>query len=86
MGGIGARRGGRRASGGSRWGGGEGGRGWGGISGWLVVYGAASMVNMSFDVYLQGPHGGIWFWSVFGLGIAVAAAVDRLQAAGPDPA
>lgn len=55
-----------------------GGAVWVGIAGWLVVYWAASLVNMSFDVFLQGPHGGIWFWSVFGLGIAVAAIVDRL--------
>ena len=39
---------------------------------WLIVFWAAALVNASFDVYLQGPHGGIWFWSVVGLGIALA--------------
>jgi hypothetical protein len=56
-----------------------GGAPWAGIAGWLIVFWAAALVNMSFDVFLQGPHGGIWFWSVFGFGIAVAAAVDRLR-------
>jgi hypothetical protein len=26
---------------------------------------------MSFDVYLEGPQGGIWFWSIIGLALAV---------------
>lgn len=42
---------------------------------WLIVLWAAALVNASFDVYLQGPHGGIWFWSVVGLGIALAREV-----------
>jgi hypothetical protein len=29
------------------------------------------MVNATFDVYLEGPQGGIWFWCVFGFGIAL---------------
>lgn len=28
------------------------------------------MINASFDILLEGPHGGIWFWSVFGFGLA----------------
>jgi hypothetical protein len=28
-------------------------------------------VNMNFDVYLEGPMGGIWFWTVWGYGVAV---------------
>jgi hypothetical protein len=44
------------------------------IDGWLFVYWAAMLVNTSFDVYLEGPQGGIWFWSVFGLGLAALAA------------
>lgn len=46
------------------------------VAAWVLAFWAAAMVNMSFDVYLQGPHGGIWYWAMFGLGIAVAAAVD----------
>ena len=33
---------------------------------WLMV-----MVNASFDVCLEGPHGAIWFWSVMGFGLAL---------------
>jgi hypothetical protein len=60
-----------------------GGAFWAGVAGWLLAIWAAALVNMTFDVYLQGPQGGIWFWSVFGLGIAVAAIVDR-RAEDPD--
>ncbi len=36
---------------------------------WILAYWAASMTNASFDVYLEGPMGGIWFWTVFGVGL-----------------
>jgi O-antigen ligase/polysaccharide polymerase Wzy-like membrane protein/carbohydrate binding protein with CBM4/9 domain len=41
------------------------------IGAWILVYWVAMMVNTSFDPYLEGPQGGIWFWSVFGLGMVV---------------
>jgi len=41
---------------------------------WLLAVWAAFLANMSFDVYLEGPPGGIWFWSLVGFGIAWAAA------------
>jgi hypothetical protein len=25
---------------------------------------------MSFDVYIEGPVGGIWFWTLIGFGVA----------------
>lgn len=28
------------------------------------------LINLSFDVYLEGPVGGMWFWTVIGLGVA----------------
>jgi O-antigen ligase/polysaccharide polymerase Wzy-like membrane protein len=51
---------------------------WVAIVGWIFAYWLAALVNASFDVYLQGPQGGIWFWSVMGLGIAAATAIDTL--------
>lgn len=36
----------------------------------LIAYWVAFLVNASFDVYLEGPMGGIWFWTVFGFGLA----------------
>nr|MDQ2996986.1 O-antigen ligase family protein [Chloroflexota bacterium] len=38
---------------------------------WILAYWMAFMVNASFDVTLEGPQQGIWFWSLFGFGIAV---------------
>jgi hypothetical protein len=40
------------------------------VLGWVFVYWLAAIIDGSFDVYLGGPQGGIWFWSVIGLGIA----------------
>lgn len=47
---------------------------WMQVDGWLFVYWLAMMTNMFFDVYLEGPQGGIWFWSIFGLGLAALTA------------
>lgn len=43
------------------------------------VYWSAALINASFDVYLEGPMGGIWFWTVFGVTMAAA----RLQQTHP---
>jgi hypothetical protein len=55
-------------------------RRWAAIAGWIFAYWVAALVNTSFDVYLEGPQGGIWFWTIIGLGIAAAMAIDRLTA------
>jgi hypothetical protein len=34
-----------------------------------VCYAASIIINATFDVTLEGPMQGIWFWSVFGLGV-----------------
>ncbi|MDP9175593.1 MAG: O-antigen ligase family protein [Planctomycetota bacterium] len=38
----------------------------------LFVYWIGFMANAAFDVYLESPLGGIWLWSVFGVGIGAA--------------
>jgi hypothetical protein len=38
---------------------------------WVLAYWLAFMINGGFDVFLEGPQGGIWFWSLFGFGIAL---------------
>ena len=38
---------------------------------WVLSYWSAYLVNASFDVYLEGPQGGIWFWCVTGFAIAL---------------
>ena len=41
------------------------------VGAWILVYWTAMMVNTSFDPYLEGPQGGIWFWTLFGLGLVI---------------
>jgi hypothetical protein len=50
---------------------------WAQIDAWLLAYWIAMVINMAFDVYLEGPQGGIWFWSVLGLGVAALTIQDR---------
>jgi hypothetical protein len=56
---------------------------WARVDVWILAYWAAFMVNATFDVFIEGPHGGIWFWSLFGLGIAVLEAQRRQAGAAP---
>ncbi|HVT89955.1 MAG TPA: hypothetical protein VHD56_13960 [Tepidisphaeraceae bacterium] len=35
------------------------------------------MTNAAFDVFLEGPMGGIWLWCVYGAGIASAKLFKR---------
>ena len=48
----------------------RGARQWVPVLAWIFVYWLAALIDGSFDVYIGGPQGGIWFWSVMGLGIA----------------
>jgi hypothetical protein len=41
------------------------------LSLWVLAYWIAFLVNASFDVFLEGPQGDIWFWSLFGVGIVI---------------
>lgn len=43
---------------------------WCQIDAWVLAYWLAILLNTSFDPYLEGPQGGIWFWAVIGLGLA----------------
>jgi hypothetical protein len=45
-------------------------RRWTGMFVCLMAYWAAFMANIAFDVFLEGPVGGIWFWTLFGVGVA----------------
>lgn len=51
-----------------------------GMGAWILVYWAAMNVNTSFDPYLEGPQGGIWFWTLFGLGLIVIRLTPRARA------
>lgn len=55
--------------------------GWARVNVWIFAYWVAFLVNGSFDTYLEGPQGGIWFWSLMGLGVA-AMEVQRRERGG----
>jgi O-Antigen ligase len=43
---------------------------WANLFLWVACYCLAIVIDASFDVALEGPMLGIWFWSLFGFGIA----------------
>lgn len=43
---------------------------WAGFFLFIFAYWLACIINSSFDVFLEGPMGGIWFWTIFGVGLA----------------
>jgi hypothetical protein len=45
-------------------------RRWSDLFMFLLAYWTAFLINASFDVFLEGPMGGIWFWTVYGVGLA----------------
>jgi hypothetical protein len=51
------------------------------IAGWTLAYWVAMTVDTSFDPYLEGPQGGIWFWVVFGLGLVLMSLAPRRRVA-----
>jgi O-Antigen ligase len=44
------------------------------VAAWVFAFWLAALINMSFDVYLEGPQGGIPFWGAIGLGLVVMRA------------
>lgn len=38
---------------------------------WVATYVLAGVINASFDVYLEGPQGGVWFWCLVGLALGL---------------
>ena len=47
-------------------------REWSAVFGFVICYWLAFLVNASFDPALESPISGIFFWTIFGLGIASA--------------
>ena len=42
---------------------------WNALFLFVGAYWLAFLINASFDVFLEGPMGGIWFWSLFGFAV-----------------
>lgn len=40
---------------------------------WCFCYVVIALTNSSFDVYLEGPQGAIWFWTVVGLSLSMTS-------------
>lgn len=59
---------------------------WANLNLWIFAYWLAFLVNASFDVYLEGPQGGIWFWCLFGFGLAALETQRRQFALSESPA
>jgi len=57
-------------------------RRWSGLFIAVLAYWVALMLNAAVDVFLEGPMGATWFWSVFGFGLAARWVFDRQRAAG----
>ena len=51
---------------------------WEGLLFFLISYWMAFLINGSFDVFIEGPMGGIWFWSIYGTGLG-AVMVRKLE-------
>jgi len=51
---------------------------WSGVNIWILSYWLSAVINMSFDVYIEGPMGGILFWTIIGFGVA-AMRIQRFE-------
>lgn len=45
---------------------------WSGVFMFLGMYWTAFMANATFDVFIEGPMGGIWLWCIYGAGLGAA--------------
>ncbi|ALF54786.1 O-antigen polymerase [Nostoc piscinale CENA21] len=50
---------------------------WSGIFLTLLTYWVASMTVTSFEVIIEGPTGGIWLWTMYGIGLAAMQIYKR---------
>ena len=50
---------------------------WSNIFLFLMGFITAHLISASFSVYLEGPMGGIWFWTVFGVAVAAVEIYKR---------
>ncbi|HJU31503.1 MAG TPA: O-antigen ligase family protein [Hyphomicrobiaceae bacterium] len=57
---------------------------WANLFIWIGCYALAVVIDASFDVALEGPMVGIWFWCLFGFGIA-SSMIYRWERAGRLP-
>lgn len=46
---------------------------------WILAYWLAFLSNASFDVFLEGPMGGVWFWSLIGMSLVYFGGRNHVQ-------
>lgn len=51
------------------------------IATWLLAYAGAHLVNANVDVFLEGPMGGVWFWSIVGMSLVIFVSKPKTQLA-----
>jgi O-Antigen ligase len=44
----------------------------------LLIYWMAFMITTNFEVIIEGPTGGIWIWTIFGVGLAAQWVYPRM--------
>jgi hypothetical protein len=52
---------------------------WSGLLLFIACYALSCVINATFDVALEAPMQGIWFWCVIGLGIGVTMVYRHMQ-------
>ncbi len=58
---------------------------WNSLFVFLLAYWAAFVTRATFDVYFEGPVGGIWFWTVYGVGLSAMVIYRYCPAAFNEP-
>jgi O-antigen ligase/polysaccharide polymerase Wzy-like membrane protein len=56
---------------------------WAGLQLFIASYVLSCLINASFDVALEAPMQGIWFWCLIGLGIGMTMIYHYQQVCGP---
>jgi hypothetical protein len=56
---------------------------WANMFMWVLCYAASIVINGTFDVALEGPVQGIWFWCLFGFGIGSVMVYRARATLGP---
>jgi O-antigen ligase len=55
----------------------------------LLIYWMAFMITTNFEVIIEGPTGGIWIWTIYGIGLAAQWVYPRMpelfDADAPEP-
>lgn len=60
----------------------DGYRDWQRVFLFVTAFSVAFLVDATFDVFLEGPMGGIWFWCLYGFGLGAVWQYRRAREVG----